>query len=200
MFFSLNHRVLSTTSSESSYWMVSYDLAFLVLHSCRRNAIEQLCMFKRIERRPMAWPCLLTIGSCLSIRIVGYKAVRFWCLSCFMCFLKIYNKVLPVKPKVFSATKYHLPCVPGDRRETEENVGYSWSSNQPERWREARDRLLSGWWQWDGGAEGGYHPRWGSCLKSDCLKLLYVLLNNTLKSLFCLQVFVMEAILFPSPK
>ncbi|KAG7227479.1 hypothetical protein INR49_005293 [Caranx melampygus] len=40
-----------------------------------RNAIEQLCMFKRIDRRPMAWPCQLTIGSSLSIRIVGYKAV-----------------------------------------------------------------------------------------------------------------------------
>ncbi|XP_023256982.1 X-ray repair cross-complementing protein 5 [Seriola lalandi dorsalis] len=40
-----------------------------------RNAIEQLCMFKRIERRPMAWPCQLTIGSSLSIRVVGYKAV-----------------------------------------------------------------------------------------------------------------------------
>ncbi|TKS67313.1 X-ray repair cross-complementing protein 5 [Collichthys lucidus] len=40
-----------------------------------RNAIEQLCMFKRVERRPVAWPCQLTIGSCLSIRIVGYKAV-----------------------------------------------------------------------------------------------------------------------------
>ncbi|XP_054470754.1 X-ray repair cross-complementing protein 5 isoform X2 [Anoplopoma fimbria] len=40
-----------------------------------KNAIEQLCMFKRIERRPMAWPCQLTIGSCLPIRIVGYKAV-----------------------------------------------------------------------------------------------------------------------------
>uniref|UniRef100_A0A1A8J444 X-ray repair cross-complementing protein 5 n=2 Tax=Nothobranchius kuhntae TaxID=321403 RepID=A0A1A8J444_NOTKU len=40
-----------------------------------RNAIEQLCMFKRIERKPMAWPCQLTIGSSLSIRIVGYKAV-----------------------------------------------------------------------------------------------------------------------------
>lgn len=23
----------------------------------------------------MAWPCQLTVGSCLSIRIVGYKAV-----------------------------------------------------------------------------------------------------------------------------
>ncbi|KAK2906166.1 X-ray repair cross-complementing protein 5 [Channa argus] len=40
-----------------------------------RNALEQLYMFKRIERRPMAWPCQLTIGSSLSIRIVGYKAV-----------------------------------------------------------------------------------------------------------------------------
>ncbi|XP_047456822.1 X-ray repair cross-complementing protein 5 [Mugil cephalus] len=39
------------------------------------NAIEQLCMFKCIERRPMAWPCQLTIGGSLSIRIVGYKAV-----------------------------------------------------------------------------------------------------------------------------
>lgn len=49
------------------------SLTFSVLHC--RNAIEQLCMFKRIERRPMAWPCQLTVGSCLSIRIVGYKAV-----------------------------------------------------------------------------------------------------------------------------
>nr|XP_057938483.1 X-ray repair cross-complementing protein 5 [Doryrhamphus excisus] len=40
-----------------------------------RNAIEQLHMFKCIERRPMAWPCQLTIGSSLSIRIVGFKAV-----------------------------------------------------------------------------------------------------------------------------
>lgn len=39
------------------------------------NAVERLSMFKRIERRPMAWPCQLTIGSSLSIRIVGYKAV-----------------------------------------------------------------------------------------------------------------------------
>lgn len=35
-------------------------------------------MFKRIERRPMAWPCQLTIGSSLAIRIVGYKAVSSW--------------------------------------------------------------------------------------------------------------------------
>nr|XP_043875091.1 X-ray repair cross-complementing protein 5 isoform X1 [Solea senegalensis] len=40
-----------------------------------RNALEHLHMFKRIERRPMAWPCQLTIGSSLAIRIVGYKAV-----------------------------------------------------------------------------------------------------------------------------
>lgn len=56
-------------------WFMLSGLAFPVVHSCCRNAIEQLCMFKRIERRPMAWPCQLTIGSCLSIRIVGYKAV-----------------------------------------------------------------------------------------------------------------------------
>lgn len=42
--------------------------------SCR-NAVEQLRMFKCIERRPMAWPCQLTISNTLSIRIVGYKAV-----------------------------------------------------------------------------------------------------------------------------
>ncbi|XP_061579647.1 X-ray repair cross-complementing protein 5 [Cololabis saira] len=40
-----------------------------------RNAIGQLCMYTRIERRPMTWPCQLTIGSSLSIRINGYKAV-----------------------------------------------------------------------------------------------------------------------------
>ncbi|XP_077583586.1 X-ray repair cross-complementing protein 5-like [Stigmatopora nigra] len=40
-----------------------------------RNAIEGLCMFKQIEKKPMAWPCQMTIGSALSIRIVGYKAV-----------------------------------------------------------------------------------------------------------------------------
>ncbi|XP_060786317.1 X-ray repair cross-complementing protein 5 [Neoarius graeffei] len=39
------------------------------------NAVERLSIFKRIERRPMAWPCQLTIGSSLSIRIIGYKAV-----------------------------------------------------------------------------------------------------------------------------
>ncbi|TSK92940.1 X-ray repair cross-complementing protein 5 [Bagarius yarrelli] len=39
------------------------------------DAVEKLSVFKRIERRPMAWPCQLTIGSSLSIRIVGYKAV-----------------------------------------------------------------------------------------------------------------------------
>ncbi|XP_069554708.1 X-ray repair cross-complementing protein 5 [Brachyistius frenatus] len=44
------------------------------IYTCR-NAIEQLCMFKNIERKSMAWPCQLTIGTALSIRIVGYKAV-----------------------------------------------------------------------------------------------------------------------------
>ncbi|XP_029460979.1 X-ray repair cross-complementing protein 5 [Rhinatrema bivittatum] len=40
-----------------------------------RESLERLCIFKKIERRPMPWPSLLTIGSNLSIRIVGYKAV-----------------------------------------------------------------------------------------------------------------------------
>ncbi|XP_064167548.1 X-ray repair cross-complementing protein 5 isoform X2 [Anguilla rostrata] len=39
------------------------------------DAIQKLSIFKRIERRPMGWPCQLTIGESLSIRIVGYKAV-----------------------------------------------------------------------------------------------------------------------------
>ncbi|KAM6129641.1 X-ray repair cross-complementing protein 5 isoform 2-T2 [Pterocles gutturalis] len=40
-----------------------------------RESLERLSMFKKIERRPMAWPCQLTIGSSLSIRIVAYKSV-----------------------------------------------------------------------------------------------------------------------------
>ncbi|KAJ8350034.1 hypothetical protein SKAU_G00251640 [Synaphobranchus kaupii] len=39
------------------------------------DAVEKLSIFKRIERRPMGWPCQLTISKSLSIRIVGYKAV-----------------------------------------------------------------------------------------------------------------------------
>ncbi|XP_071418954.1 X-ray repair cross-complementing protein 5 isoform X2 [Pithys albifrons albifrons] len=40
-----------------------------------RESLERLSMFKKIERRPMPWPCQLTIGSNLSIRIVAYKSV-----------------------------------------------------------------------------------------------------------------------------
>ncbi|XP_077176713.1 X-ray repair cross-complementing protein 5 [Paroedura picta] len=40
-----------------------------------RESLERLSMFKKMERRPMAWPCQLTIGSKLSIRIVGYKSM-----------------------------------------------------------------------------------------------------------------------------
>ncbi|KAM4698232.1 X-ray repair cross-complementing protein 5 [Rhinophrynus dorsalis] len=40
-----------------------------------RDSLDKLSIFKKIERRPMAWPCQLTIGSNLSIRIVGYKSV-----------------------------------------------------------------------------------------------------------------------------
>uniref|UniRef100_A0A8C9ELL3 X-ray repair cross complementing 5 n=1 Tax=Pavo cristatus TaxID=9049 RepID=A0A8C9ELL3_PAVCR len=41
-----------------------------------RESLERLAMFKKIERRPVPWQCLLTIGSNLSIRIVAYKAVK----------------------------------------------------------------------------------------------------------------------------
>ncbi|XP_060118429.1 X-ray repair cross-complementing protein 5 [Heteronotia binoei] len=40
-----------------------------------RESLECLSMFKKIERKPMAWPCLLTIGSKLSIRITAYKSI-----------------------------------------------------------------------------------------------------------------------------
>ncbi|NXK89925.1 XRCC5 protein, partial [Formicarius rufipectus] len=40
-----------------------------------RESLDRLSMFKKIERRPMPWPCQLTIGSNLSIRIVAYKSV-----------------------------------------------------------------------------------------------------------------------------
>ncbi|NXO50632.1 XRCC5 protein, partial [Aramus guarauna] len=40
-----------------------------------RESLERLSMFKKIERRPLAWPCQLTIGSNLSIRILAYKSV-----------------------------------------------------------------------------------------------------------------------------
>ncbi|XP_009666109.1 X-ray repair cross-complementing protein 5 isoform X2 [Struthio camelus] len=40
-----------------------------------RESLERLSMFKKMERRPTAWPCHLTIGSNLSIRIVAYKAL-----------------------------------------------------------------------------------------------------------------------------
>ncbi|XP_068102182.1 X-ray repair cross-complementing protein 5 isoform X2 [Hyperolius riggenbachi] len=40
-----------------------------------RDSLDKLAIFKKMERRPMPWPCQLTIGSRISIRIVGYKAV-----------------------------------------------------------------------------------------------------------------------------
>ncbi|XP_005049501.1 PREDICTED: X-ray repair cross-complementing protein 5 [Ficedula albicollis] len=40
-----------------------------------RESLERLSMFKKIERKPIPWPCQLTIGPNLSIRIVAYKWV-----------------------------------------------------------------------------------------------------------------------------
>nr|XP_045003948.1 X-ray repair cross-complementing protein 5-like [Jaculus jaculus] len=39
------------------------------------ESLQQLCVFKKMERRSMPWPCQLTIGSNLSIKIVAYKSI-----------------------------------------------------------------------------------------------------------------------------
>ncbi|XP_045415219.1 X-ray repair cross-complementing protein 5 [Lemur catta] len=39
------------------------------------ESLRQLCVFKKITRCSMPWPCQLTIGSNLSIRIVAYKSM-----------------------------------------------------------------------------------------------------------------------------
>ena len=123
---------------------------------------------------------------------------------------------------VFSTAAWVLVCLskdhinltsntpPGDQGEFEEDVDHSGCSNQPERWREERDGLLSGRWQWDGGAEGWHHSRWGGSLKLKSLKVVAFLIWQHLLELvsirdlnlplFCWQVFVTEATSFPSPK
>ncbi|CAO2624912.1 X-ray repair cross-complementing protein 5 [Lemmus lemmus] len=40
-----------------------------------RESLRQLSVFKKIERRSMPWPCQLTIGPNLSIKIVAYKSI-----------------------------------------------------------------------------------------------------------------------------
>ncbi|XP_006892014.1 PREDICTED: X-ray repair cross-complementing protein 5 [Elephantulus edwardii] len=39
------------------------------------ESLRQLCVFKKIKRHSMCWPCQLTIGSSLSIKIVAYKSI-----------------------------------------------------------------------------------------------------------------------------
>ncbi|XP_029789746.1 X-ray repair cross-complementing protein 5 isoform X2 [Suricata suricatta] len=39
------------------------------------ESLRQLCVFKKIERCSVPWPCTLTIGSNLSIKIVAYKSI-----------------------------------------------------------------------------------------------------------------------------
>ncbi|XP_060224580.1 X-ray repair cross-complementing protein 5 isoform X2 [Meriones unguiculatus] len=39
------------------------------------ESLRQLCVFKKLERRSMPWPCQLTIGPNLSIKIVAYKSI-----------------------------------------------------------------------------------------------------------------------------
>lgn len=75
-FFYLNQTDLSAFVNTLVEWCHT-TCFFYALPSWCRTALEQLHMFKCIEKRPMAWPCQLTIGSSLSIRIVGYKAVSW---------------------------------------------------------------------------------------------------------------------------
>lgn len=53
----------------------SPELISVFLIPSFRESLERLSMFKKIERRPVPWPCQLTIGPNLSIRIVAYKSV-----------------------------------------------------------------------------------------------------------------------------
>ncbi|KAI5152637.1 X-Ray Repair Cross-Complementing Protein 5 [Manis pentadactyla] len=39
------------------------------------DSLRQLCVFKKIEKSSMRWPCDLTIGSNLCIKIVAYKSI-----------------------------------------------------------------------------------------------------------------------------
>ncbi|KAL6088231.1 hypothetical protein STEG23_035275 [Scotinomys teguina] len=39
------------------------------------ESLQQLCVFKKIERHSMPWPCQLTISPNLSIKIVAYKSI-----------------------------------------------------------------------------------------------------------------------------
>ncbi|XP_043550467.1 X-ray repair cross-complementing protein 5 [Chiloscyllium plagiosum] len=48
---------------------------FLPFTNTTRESVERLSIFKKIERKPMTWPCQLTIGSGITINIVGYKAM-----------------------------------------------------------------------------------------------------------------------------
>uniref|UniRef100_A0A3Q0QY66 X-ray repair cross-complementing protein 5 n=1 Tax=Amphilophus citrinellus TaxID=61819 RepID=A0A3Q0QY66_AMPCI len=63
------HRQRSFYGTEEKHGISERD------HAKPGCGLPELCMFKRVERRPVAWPCQLTIGSSLSIRIVGYKAL-----------------------------------------------------------------------------------------------------------------------------
>ncbi|KAI5943643.1 X-ray repair cross-complementing protein 5 [Manis javanica] len=46
------------------------------------DSLRQLCVFKKIEKSSMRWPCDLTIGSNLCIKIVAYKSILQEKLKC----------------------------------------------------------------------------------------------------------------------
>uniref|UniRef100_A0A663DV86 X-ray repair cross-complementing protein 5 n=1 Tax=Aquila chrysaetos chrysaetos TaxID=223781 RepID=A0A663DV86_AQUCH len=66
---------LSSPVSEDQLEIIIANLKKTAISLQILESLERLSMFKKIERRPMAWPCQLTIGSNLSIRIVAYKSV-----------------------------------------------------------------------------------------------------------------------------
>uniref|UniRef100_A0A8P0P950 X-ray repair cross-complementing protein 5 n=1 Tax=Canis lupus familiaris TaxID=9615 RepID=A0A8P0P950_CANLF len=61
----------------------SKDQLDVIIHNLKKfgislqffESLRQLCVFKKIEKRSIPWPCTLTIGSSLSIKIVAYKSI-----------------------------------------------------------------------------------------------------------------------------
>lgn len=63
---------ISKPSSPNERWKIE---SFIMCFPLLSESLRQLSVFKKIERRSMPWPCQLTIGSNLSIKIVAYKSV-----------------------------------------------------------------------------------------------------------------------------
>ncbi|XP_072788139.1 X-ray repair cross-complementing protein 5 isoform X3 [Taeniopygia guttata] len=66
---------LSSPVSEDQLGIIIANLKKTEISLQFLESLERLSMFKKMERKPMPWPCQLTIGPDLSIRIVAYKSV-----------------------------------------------------------------------------------------------------------------------------